>query len=123
MLHFHPAIALLLAWVYENGDALINASLLLGGLPACRRTARLVADLMSDGQLTRRHVRELKVLHGLLSLEHVCYPHRDESVHFAAIDPADPVVHEICMLSDGLSDRIGGLPADLSPSIMPERAA
>lgn len=123
MLHFHPAIALLLAWVQENGDALVNASLLLGGLPAGRRTARLVADLMSDGQLTRRHVRELKVLHGLLSLENVADPDRDESVYFEAIHPADPVVYDICRLSDGLGERIESLPADLSQTVSAERAA
>lgn len=123
MLHFHPAIALLLAWVYENGDALINASLLLGGLPAHRRTARLVAELKSAGHLSRRHVRELKVLHELLTLENVADPDRDESVYFAAIDPADPVVSDICMLSDNLGNLIECLPADLSSAITSGRAA
>lgn len=104
--NFHPAVTMLLAWVFEYRDALMNASMLLGGPPAQRRAARLLADILSNGDVNRRLIAELSWLHRLLTLEHVSDPNRDEAVYFAAIDPADPVVYDLCILADGLGDRL-----------------
>ena len=54
--------------------------------------------------LTRRHHRELDALEDLLSLRHVHDEDRIEAARFAAIDPCDPAVEEICMLLDGLQE-------------------
>ena len=42
----------------------------------------------------------------LLMLEHVHDPDRIEAGRFALIDPASPVVEEICLLADGLNARL-----------------
>ena len=104
--NLHPAVAMLLAWIFEYREALLNASMLLGGPPAQRRAARLLADILSNGEVNRRLIAELSWLHRLLTLEHASDPDRDEAVYFAAIDPADPVVYELCILADGLGDRL-----------------
>ena len=106
---FHPSVTLLLAWLYEHSNALLNASTLLGGQSARRRTERVVNDILTDGHFSRRRMNELLWLHGLLTLENVADPDSDEAAFFGAIDPADPVVYEICALADGLGDRLDPL--------------
>lgn len=108
MLHFNltSAALLLISWLNDNAEALCNAAQLLGGLPAARRTARLIGDLRASPDVTRRIFREVKCLQDLLNLEHVHDEERDEFACFMAIDPADPVVYEICSLTDGLRDRL-----------------
>ncbi|WP_299362714.1 hypothetical protein [uncultured Paracoccus sp.] len=54
--------------------------------------------------ITRRQHRLLLELLDILSLEHVDNPDRDECHHFARIDPADPVVEEICLPTDELHE-------------------
>lgn len=102
----HPATTMLLAWVFQHHDALLNASMLLGGRAAHRRTARLLAELLANSEVTRRIVCELSQLHALLTLERVNDPDSEEAIFFAAIDPADPVVYDLCALADGLGDRL-----------------
>jgi len=46
--------------------------------------------------------REMCELHDLLTLQNVGDPEREECGYFADIDPADSVVEDICLLSDGL---------------------
>ena len=50
-------------------------------------------------------------LDDLLSLEHVGDPDRTESGYFAAIDIYDPIIDDICLLTDGLRTAIAALPA------------
>lgn len=89
---------------YSN--ALTHAARLLGG----SRGAKLVADLMDDLQrnpsLSRRGMRLAQQILDLLQLEHVGDPDREEAAYFAAIDPCDPVVSEICLLSDGFAAAV-----------------
>lgn len=102
----HPAVQMLLAWIFEHRDALASASMLLGGTPAQRRTARFLEELMNNGEMTRRILSDLSWLHGLLTLERVADPDTEEAICFAEINPEDPVVYEICALADGLADRL-----------------
>lgn len=53
--------------------------------------------------LSRRTTGLLSQLKDILFLEHVDNPERVESGFFAAINPADPVVEDICLLADGLA--------------------
>jgi hypothetical protein len=48
--------------------------------------------------------KALRDLLGILTLEHVHDDTRIEAMLFAEIDPADPVVEDICLLTDGLRD-------------------
>lgn len=105
------SLLLFLAWLSENADALMNASQLLGGARAARRTARLLDDLRREPSLNTRVRRELQALRDLLALEHVDDPDREEGAFFALLDPADPVVYDLCMLKDGLEGHLSALPA------------
>lgn len=87
-------------------EALICAAGLLGSQPAVRRTARLIEDILSAPRLTRRMRRDLIGLHRLLSLDCVDDRTSLEAACFAKIDPASPVVEEICELSDRLRGHL-----------------
>ncbi len=85
-----------------NSEAVQNASFRLGGSRALKRSHGLLDDLRTGTVLTRRMKREMCELYDLLTLQHVGDPEREECGYFADIDPADPVVEDICCLSDGL---------------------
>ncbi len=91
-----------LAFVSDHQVALWHAANLLGGFDYARLVDRLVDDLRRERRLTQRVRIRLDQVVALLTLEHVGDPERSESGHFASIDPCDPVVEEICVLSDGL---------------------
>ncbi|MEQ3672352.1 hypothetical protein [Pseudophaeobacter sp.] len=59
---------------------------------------------------SRRTAGLLKQLREILFLEHVDDPGRIESGVFAAIDPADPVVEDICLLAEGLAQALRNSP-------------
>lgn len=98
LFHVTPAAT----FIVTNCTALDHAALLLGGSAAQKRVRKLVDDLTTAPLLTRRHHRELDALEDLLSLRHVHDDERIEAARFAAIDPCDPAVEEICVLLDGL---------------------
>lgn len=71
----------------------------------------LTIDALShDRDLRRRTIERLHELEDLLALEHVGDPDRAEAGYFAAIDILDPVVEEICLLTDGLRSVVAALP-------------
>lgn len=93
-------------FVQENLVGLQNAATILGG----SRGSRII-DCVRDGILTedelRRSVwRALRELLGILTLENVHDESREESALFALIDPADPIVEQICLLTDGLREAL-----------------
>lgn len=98
-------------FLVENAEPLINAAAVLGGRQAVRRTARLIEEMASAPRLTRRLGRDLVGLHRLLSLDAVDDPDSLEAALFAEIDPASPIVEEICLLADVLRDRLEALAA------------
>lgn len=55
-------------------------------------------------QVYRPPKKDVNDLLAILTLEHVHDCDRDESGYFAEIDPADPIVEDICLLADGLRD-------------------
>jgi len=112
---------LLRDFVSGHRDALINAAALLSG----RRGERLVFDVLDELErgidLTGRGRRKLSDLVDILMLENVDDFETEESARFAQIDPASPVVAEICLLADGLCAAIAraGLngPQPMPPSV------
>lgn len=96
----------LVAHLWSCNESLQNAALLLGGRPALQRTQRLLDELTSAPRMTRRLARELRALHDLLTLEHVGDPDRIETELHAAIHPADPVVEDLCLLAEGIEERL-----------------
>ena len=103
------ALALVRAFAAEHGEALCNASLLLGGPAAERRCLRLLARLRASDALAPPDVPDLIGMHRLLMLEHVGDPDREETARFAEIDPEDPRVHDLCLLADRLRDLLEAL--------------
>lgn len=112
MQHVIVSAALLQLSVFlaDNNEGLEHAAALLGGSVAARRARGLVDALSTPRpRLTRRICRELIALHRLLALEDVGTPGHPTAHYFSTIDPADPVVEEICLLTDGLSDCLRAL--------------
>lgn len=109
------------ALVAQRDDALINFASLLAGPRGARLAAAIADEVPRAPVITRRQHRLLLELLDILSLEHVDNPDRDECHRFARIDPADPVVAEICLLTDELREALAAAeldqpPADLSPA-------
>ncbi len=100
----HDSLRELREFAARHGEVLQNAALLLGCKPALRRTQALLDDLTEAPRLTNRIRRELAALHALLSLQHVHDPERIEAACFADIDPASPIVEDLCLLSETLQD-------------------
>lgn len=90
----------------EQGSALCQASLLLGGSKAEHRCFGLLSSLAEDRALRRHHVLVLIALHRLLTLQNVGDPESTETALFAKIDPNDPRVHDLCLLADRLFDLL-----------------
>ncbi|SEJ30161.1 hypothetical protein SAMN05421762_0942 [Pseudooceanicola nitratireducens] len=90
----------------SHREALINAAALLGGSRGARLSLDALDGLTSGISPARRTRSELAALLELLSLENVHDETREEAARFAAIDPADPIVEEICELTDGLRDAL-----------------
>jgi len=98
-------------FIGDYQPALANAASLLAG----RKGLRLV-DLIVDGLQHRlapspRTMHALNELLSILSLGSVHDEMSDESGFFAMLDPADPIVSEICLLTDGLRDVLQAVPA------------
>ncbi|QDI76927.1 hypothetical protein [Leisingera aquaemixtae] len=90
----------------NQSEALQNAAVLLGGQPALRCVHALLDDLTIQPSITRRMKTNLVKLQKVLTLENVHDMDRIEAALFAEIDPASPIVEEICLLSDQLDDLL-----------------
>lgn len=112
--HELPAAVLqLLLFLSTHRPGLENAAALLGGPIAARRVRGLIDTLsVPKPTMTRWISRELVALHRLLSLEDVANFDRPEAHFFSRIDPEDPAVAEICLLTDGLTDCLRSLIVD-----------
>lgn len=106
-----PAIQALFVFLSENHEGLQNAALVLGGGKALKRVQYLLDHLGVARQLTRRARLDLVALHELFTLKYVGDPLRIETSLFAEIDPMDPMVDEICLLTDRLEDHMRAIDA------------
>ncbi|KKM26188.1 hypothetical protein LCGC14_1587300 [marine sediment metagenome] len=100
----------------HHRGGLLNAAGLLGGRWGVRLVLDALDGLASEPVLTRRTQTRLMALLELLSLEHVHDQNREESARFAAINPCDPVVEEICALTVGLRDALERATTDHRPA-------
>jgi hypothetical protein len=104
------AMLQLLTFFTTYRDGLAHAAEMLGGPVAARRVHTLVDALsVPQPRMTRWIGRELVALHRLLTLHDVGDFDRPEAYFFSLIDPADPAIAEICILTDGLSDCLRSL--------------
>ncbi|AML52804.1 hypothetical protein RC74_17455 [Falsihalocynthiibacter arcticus] len=100
-------LAAVKAFIAQNDMELQNAVLLLGGSVALMRLQRFRRALTAPNGKVRL-LRELNWLHGLLGLEHVADFDREEAGYCAMINPEDPVVWQICLLTEAVGALIDG---------------
>ncbi|OOY06952.1 hypothetical protein [Thioclava sp. F36-7] len=96
----------------EQREALREAATRLGGPQAARRVAALTRDLAQPIPISRTLWRQLQWVSDLLTLELVDDLDSLEAGYFADLDPNDPVVEEICLLTDQYTDRLADLQAE-----------
>lgn len=108
-------------YLLDNLDPLRNAADLLGGPEAAKRVSGLAQEVSAPVPLTSRMAQALEWFEGLLTLERVHDFDTVEAERFALIDPCDPVVAEICALTDGFVDALTALRIE-APSIFSRRA-
>jgi hypothetical protein len=103
--------ALALNFLSRNDLTLQHAVLLLGGAHALWRLQRLRQSLAKSAHFASGHRNGLNWLHGLLSLEIV---EHDGPIEIMAVNPDDPAVYEICLLSEACGQVIKrlGKPGD-----------
>ncbi|BBU56454.1 hypothetical protein KU6B_27190 [Mameliella alba] len=114
-------IALRSIWsfVAEHFAGLSEASLLLGGQAAQRRFLRLVSRLRQASGLGPHLRREIRWLHGVLTLELIGDPDATDPGHFCDIHPDDLVVTGICRLVDAMTEVLCSLPVASAPAATP----
>ena len=89
-------------FVSVHHEGLWHAARLLGGYESARLVDRCVELLEQDRVVTPRTRIMLDQILAVLALDLVDDPNRPYMGYFALIDPLDPVVEEICVLTDGL---------------------
>ena len=99
-------------FVAHSYDALQHAADLLGGSEGRRLVHDLAGALQHRLVVTPRARRLAERLHDLLTLQNVHDETGDEAVFFSRIDPADPVVEQICLLADGLGHALSATGRD-----------
>ena len=101
----------LLLFLSQNYEGLQNAALVLGGGLALKRVQYLLDHLNTSRELNRRARLDLVALHEPFTLKYVGDPERLETALFAEIDPSDPMVEDICLLTDELEDHMRAIDA------------
>lgn len=119
MLDFQPtplaysdSLAPLRRFATEHRDALLHAAGLLGGMRGVRTAISVLDGLQAGRPASRSLRRDVDRLRALLHLDDVHDPDGVEAVCFAAFDPTDPTVEEICLLADGFDEAIAASEAD-----------
>ncbi|MDA5557690.1 hypothetical protein [Shimia sp. MMG029] len=102
----HDPLKDLREFFHDQSEALQNTAVLLGGQPALRCVHALMDDLATQPSITRRMKSNFVRLQAMLTLNEVHDMDRIEAALFAAIDPASPIVEEICLLSDQLDELL-----------------
>jgi hypothetical protein len=95
-----------LSFFNMNRDGIWHAVRLLGGYESARIVDRCAELLARECRVIPRTRIMLDQILSVLSLEETDDPDFPFMGCFAVIDPSDPVVEEICLLTDGLRDAL-----------------
>ncbi|MCT4372022.1 hypothetical protein CLG85_017525 [Yangia mangrovi] len=101
--------AVVQAFLARHDLDLQHSCLQLGGAPALGRLQRFRRAVAVATRLTTGHRRELGWLQRLLLAEHGKEVGFDEVDFFHDIDPADPSILTICLLTEALAEVISAL--------------
>lgn len=96
-----------------HSDALEYASLLLAGPQAVKQLQSLLEEIFRTTKVCRRLQEEIIRTHQILSLSHMHDSDRIEVTYFDELDPTDPFVEEISLMTNVLTDLLNRL--DLEP--------
>ena len=100
-------------FAHEFNQPIQHAALLLGGRIWLHRAQRLLDDLSGLQPLEARVIREATALLSLLSLDNVHVIDSIEAAFFTQIDPSDPCVEDICLLTEALETALEELAAPI----------
>lgn len=112
------ALDALRAYVQDQRDSLLAAAELLGGSVGLRLALTATDGLAQCRPPTARTLEACAELLDLLKLEHVHDSSRIESVPFALLDPAWPVIEDIGLLADGFSDVFDACMDEAAPDLV-----
>ncbi|TMM54109.1 hypothetical protein [Sulfitobacter sabulilitoris] len=96
-------------FVDSHQDALYDAAALLAGGRGIHLVDRIVDGMSDQEGPTSRTIRALHDLFDILALENVDDLTRPEAHFFLAIDPSEPIVDDICLLTDELATIISDM--------------
>jgi hypothetical protein len=97
-----PALSDLRHFVDLYTGALYDAAALLAGARGVLIVDQIVEGMSEPDGPTSRTITALNNLRDILTLENVDDLTRPEAHFFMSIDPAEPIVEEICLLTDQL---------------------
>lgn len=98
----------------KKAGAFSSPATVLRGHRGAALVDAIIAGLRQPGAMGRGTRTALHRLLALLTLEHVHDDTRPEAAFFAALDPAEPIVEEICLLTDEHRDAFES--ADVAPA-------
>lgn len=104
MFDFPVALTPLHLYFQDNAQGLMHAAMTLGGHDWFRRVRKIIDELRQGGPLTRRTRIEIEKLYGLLTLRNVHDPDSFEAGFFDELSFEDPVLEEICLLTEQLEE-------------------
>jgi len=110
-------------FVETHGCALYAAADLLGGKRAARAVVELSERLARDPRPTRRTRQLAMDVLGVLALVNAHDDTRPEAGRFALLEPSDPRVEGICLLTDTLLEAVVGADTSLDGSGSAVKAA
>ncbi|TDK43836.1 hypothetical protein [Antarcticimicrobium luteum] len=90
----------------DHGAALTAAASLLGGAKWESRCIQLMFRVDLTADLQDRHLHELAAFGRLLNLDRASDLDSEEAAQFTKLSPCDPVVHELCLLTDRFRDLL-----------------
>jgi hypothetical protein len=93
----------------QHQEAIYDACALLAGGRGIQVVDKIVEGLASQNRPSRRTINAIQEVRAILTLEYVDDFDRTEAAYFMAIDPAEPVIEEICLLTDELETIMSDL--------------
>lgn len=101
---------LFLSWLRKDGDSLISAATLLGGVKWKKRARSVVATARAGDDIATKR-QELHALRRLLHLDFADIFDSEEARRFAAIHPDDPRADEARLCAEALDSGLRALEA------------
>jgi hypothetical protein len=114
-----PLCPVLLTFFTDHADALRNAAYLLSRGRGLRIVDHIIDSISKRPTLTRTTWQAIQELYDILTLENVDDLESVEAACFAVLDPAAPVVEDICLLTDQFRDALEHADQSQAPQLRP----